>query len=190
MTGPAQRACPVPVSQGPLANRDEKEYVPDDLDASAPTIDNGAQEGEEEEEEEEHAAQGTVTFAVVNGEINVDVPLGCAGKKRCTVLHSNPFPVLPDVHTQGFPQPGMVAILMHCKGDWAKFNQHRHLAKHAEQNTKHFDIIHHRVNNDKNVRSGKICTTQATEELLAEYQEHVQDAPPQIVLAFEDVIRV
>ena len=89
--------------------------MPNELDANAAAIDNGDEEGEEEEEKEE-AAQSAVTFAVVNGEIKVDAPLRCTGKEDCTALHSVPLPVLPeDVHFKGFPQLGMIAILLHCK---------------------------------------------------------------------------
>ena len=75
------------------------------------------------------------------------------------------------------------------QGDWDIFNQHKNLARRGELNFKHFSTIYNKVNNDKNVCSGKIRRVQFLRELLVECQADVENAPPHIVQAFEDVIR-
>ena len=166
---------------------DKDEYLPDDSDTAIDSTDQG---GDNEQE------SVGVTFTVVDGVINVDVPT-CTGDRQCSVLHSTAFPILPPEvasnhrgYTKGFLQPGIIAILRHCDLDPEIFNDHKLSAKHAECNTKHFDSIHYRLTNtSRNDKEKKMTKLQSLKQLLLQSEQAIKDAPPELVAAFEDAIR-
>ena len=85
-----KKATPSHVSSASKRQRaddDDEEYHPiDDWDAISD--DNEHKEGKTESET---AAQEGVTFTILEGVINVEVPV-CTGEVNCSVLHSTVFP--------------------------------------------------------------------------------------------------
>ena len=185
---------------------DDEEYHPND-DWDAISDDN---EHKEEETEPEAAAQKGVTFSIVDGVINVDVPV-CTGEVNCSVLHSIVFPTLPDKlvskykgYKQGFVQPGVLAILLHCDRDLERFSDHMSSALKASThdrtyaatcNRRHFNVIKERLNyatradkdKDKDKDKEKKRTkAQVWVETLEQCKKAITAAPSELVEAFEE----